>query len=207
MTSKALSQNAFLRPSKTQAESSQGHKGNTQRKSTVYDAVAGRISTAGFIPKRAVFSSTRDTTSSTTTPSAPEDILFRHKNAPTRFAESDVYFANERAAPIELPDSDLLKAIHSYASDFYSRASAESSLDWRSLDETALIALGVLMEEASKESLGRTGDLVFTEGEEVDDTPESKPGQAVSLATSSENGRPADIGHKKRRRIQVFDES
>lgn len=33
------------------------------------------------------------------------------------------------------------------------------------MDETALIALGILMEEASLASLGETGDLAFTEGE------------------------------------------
>ena len=35
------------------------------------------------------------------------------------------------------------------------------------MDETALIAMGVLMEEMAKESLGETGDLVLVEGEEV----------------------------------------
>lgn len=38
-----------------------------------------------------------------------------------------------------------------------------------SLDETALLAFGILMEEASREILGSTGDLVITEGEEVDE--------------------------------------
>lgn len=32
------------------------------------------------------------------------------------------------------------------------------------MDETALIALGILMEESAKEILGETGDLAFTEG-------------------------------------------
>jgi hypothetical protein len=35
------------------------------------------------------------------------------------------------------------------------------------MDETALLALGILMEEATRDVLGQTGDLVFTEGEEV----------------------------------------
>ena len=93
--------------------------------------------------------------------------MFRSRNAPTRYAESDIYFANERQSPINLPESDLLKAVHSYTSDFYSRATTEGgSGDWKSLDETALIAVGILMEEASRSTLGQTGDLVFTEGEE-----------------------------------------
>ncbi len=94
--------------------------------------------------------------------------MFRSRNAPTRYAESDIYFANERHPPIGLPESDLLKALHCYSSDFYSRATADGGTgDWKSLDETALIALGVLMEEASQDVLGQTGDLVFTEGEEI----------------------------------------
>lgn len=39
--------------------------------------------------------------------------------------------------------------------------------DWKSLDETALLAMGILLEEMSLESLGKTGDLVFTEGGEI----------------------------------------
>lgn len=96
-------------------------------------------------------------------------MLFRQRNAPTRYAESDIYFANEREQKTDLPDSDLLKALHCYASDFYARATVDGgSADWRSLDETALIALGILVEEATRDVLGQTGDLVFTEGEEVD---------------------------------------
>lgn len=96
----------------------------------------------------------------------PEAVLFRRKNAPARFAENDLYFANEQRPGIELPDSDLLKALHCYASDFYSRNTADAGIgDWKSLDETALIALGVLIEEVS--CLSRTGDMVFTEGEQV----------------------------------------
>ena len=34
------------------------------------------------------------------------------------------------------------------------------------MDETALLAMGILIEEAAKESLGETGDLTFTEGED-----------------------------------------
>ena len=35
------------------------------------------------------------------------------------------------------------------------------------MDETALLAFGILLEESGREILGRTGDLVFTEGEEI----------------------------------------
>ena len=65
-----------------------------------------------------------------------------------------------------LPDSDLLKAIHTYASDYYSRATADGGRgDFHSMDETALLAMAILLEESAKESLGDTGDLAFVEGE------------------------------------------
>lgn len=38
------------------------------------------------------------------------------------------------------------------------------------MDETALLAMGILLEEAAAEALGETGDLVFVEG---DDEPHS----------------------------------
>lgn len=106
----------------------------------------------------------------------PEEVLFRRQNAPTRFVENDVYFANESiTAGNPLPDSDMLKAIHTYASDFYDNATTNHGrTDWRSMDETALIAMGILLEEAAKESLGETGDMAFVEGEEIvntDDVP------------------------------------
>jgi hypothetical protein len=122
----------------------------------------GRVSTKGFIPKHAAFPSARDIASSSGAPTAPETILFRRKRAPQRFAEHDIYFANVRhSAANDLPDSDLLKALHCYASDYYSRTHGDL-FDFRSMDETALMALGILMEEALQ--LDQTGDLALTEG-------------------------------------------
>jgi hypothetical protein len=101
-------------------------------------------------------------------------VLFRRKLAPPRYEELDPYFASDQlSAPgpgggdTALPESDLLKALHSYASDFYSRATPDKGrFDFRSMDETALLAFGILMEEACRESLGETGDMVFVEGNE-----------------------------------------
>ncbi|KAI9640094.1 hypothetical protein NHQ30_011496 [Ciborinia camelliae] len=195
MTSKAFSQNTFINPD-IEENSIEGDKVSRTRKPSVYDAVAGRISAAGFIPRSVIVSSTRDTTSSSLSAVPPEAVLFRSKNAPTRYAESDIYFANERESPKELPDSDLLKSLHTYASDFYSRATAEGgSTDWRSMDETALIGLGILMEEASREILGETGDLTFTEGEEINI---NIPGRGRRSRTGSVISPPREA---KRRRI------
>lgn len=138
---------------------------------------------------------------------APEDVLFSRKRAPTRYAEHDIYWANERELPDGgraaikpvLPDSDLLKSIHGYACQFYetmdwrvtakrkvNEATGETPaasedgvmtgrmLDERSMDETALLAFGILLEEAGRGTLGKTGDLAFvdTEGQEEDDVRE-----------------------------------
>lgn len=39
-------------------------------------------------------------------------------------------------------------------------------VDFESLDETALLALGILMEEMAGDVLGETGDMAFVEGED-----------------------------------------
>ena len=95
-------------------------------------------------------------------------MLFRRKAAPSRFHEHDIYFANERLSPdlaTLLPDGDLLKAVHAYAADFYAQSHKNGDDDSRSMDETALMAVGILLEEAAVEMLGKTGDLVLVEGE------------------------------------------
>ena len=94
-------------------------------------------------------------------------MLFRRKAAPNRYEENDFYWADRSLTENQkLPDSDLLKAIHAYASDFYGRAvKGKGKVDFESLDETALLAVGILMEEAAREALGETGDLAFVQGE------------------------------------------
>lgn len=154
-------------------------------------------------------SSTRDTHSSSTIAVAPETALFKSKNAPIRFAESDVYFANEQILQTPLPDSDLLKALHCYVTDFYSRSVAEEdSTNWHSMDETALLALGILLEESGKELLGDTGDLVFTEGEETvgssngftQQTSRTLSGNTFNVPSTPT--RPDKLGSTKRRRVK-----
>ncbi|KAI9818031.1 MAG: hypothetical protein M1827_000655 [Pycnora praestabilis] len=139
-----------------------------KRHANVYDAVAGRVSSTGFIPEFPFASKNRDTLSSSHVPVPPEEVLFRRKRAPTRYEEHDYYFASdELRSDQQLPNSDLLKAIHTYASDFYARATKDGGKrDWHSMDGTALIAVGILLEEAAKETLGETGAMVFVEGEE-----------------------------------------
>ncbi|KAI9835664.1 MAG: hypothetical protein M1837_003677 [Sclerophora amabilis] len=181
-----------------------------RRHATVYDAVAGRVSTTRFIPSEPSFKRDRDTLASSTVPVPPEEVLFRRKGAPTRYEEEDIYFANERLAEDQaLPDSDLLKAIHCYASDFYSRSAVDDAIDWRSMDETALLALGILLEETVKETLGETGDLVFVEEEEQEQGNEVEvkvPGyrsRTQRSFTSDDESRQTSfrVGKGKRRKL------
>jgi len=106
----------------------------------------------------------------------PEEVLFRRQGAPPRFQEHDAYFANDQLGPSQkLPDSDLLKHLHAYASDFYrSATTSRGRRDWRSMDETALLALGILLEETAGESLGATGDLALLESD-MPETHSSRP--------------------------------
>lgn len=81
-----------------------------------------------------------------------------------------------------MPDSDLLKAVHAYAAGFYGRTGRTAAFG--SLDETALIAVGVLLEEWGEAVLGETGHEVFLEGEErkaQSSTADSKTGKGKSV--------------------------
>ncbi|KAL9099315.1 MAG: hypothetical protein Q9163_005164, partial [Psora crenata] len=143
-----------------------------------------RISTQGFLPAEPRIPSTRDTASTSTIPIPPDEVLFRSRRAPTRYEENDIYWADRHLRPDQqLPDSDLLKALHTYAADFYERMLGdEAKVSYESLDASALLALGVLMEEAVNEILGRTGHLAFVEGEEVAGTSEM-PGRVQQEST------------------------
>ncbi len=92
----------------------------------------------------------------------PEEALFRRCGAPERFAEDDIYWADRHLREDQvLPDSDLLKAVHAYASEFYGRRGGAT--DFESFDETALIAIGVLLEEWAGDVLGAEGEGAFVE--------------------------------------------
>ncbi|KAM7213878.1 hypothetical protein V8F06_010756 [Rhypophila decipiens] len=67
-------------------------------------------------------------------------------------------------------------------------------LDERSMDETALLAFAILLEEAGRSSLGKTGDLVFveTEGEEFDSDQVVPRQPLLSGPEPDERNRPAE---------------
>lgn len=132
-------------------------KAKPRRTATLYDAVVGRIGPNGFLT-----ASQRE--SNSVHPSTPEEVLLRRISAPAQIAY-DYYNADEKLGPDQkLPDTDLLKDIHAYVSDFYEATSGPGeTYDFRSMDETALLAMGILLEEACKEPLGASGDMVLTE--------------------------------------------
>jgi hypothetical protein len=141
-----------------------------KRQASLYDAVAGRVGYEGFLGEDPP-TKNRDTVSRSNIAVPPEEVLFRRRGAPIRYEEDDIYSADRHLQPHQrLPDSDLLKTIHAYASDFYANATSNGGKsDWKSLDETALLAMGILLEEAAVEALGKTGDLALIEAAAHDD--------------------------------------
>jgi len=128
---------------------------------------SGRIGLNGFLPE----SSLRreydvNSLPQGPKPLTPDEVLLRRVGAP-KTVPFDYYSADQNLPPGQnLPDSDLLKAIHAYASDFYSMATRDGGeCDFRSFDETALLAMGILLEEAAADVLGENGDMVLVEPE------------------------------------------
>ncbi|KAI1439314.1 hypothetical protein GGR50DRAFT_18012 [Xylaria sp. CBS 124048] len=163
-----------------------------KRQPTVYDAVAGRVTTTlpvdySYSKRPRVKHHKRPSPDALRDPTlAPEEALFRRSDAPVRFVEKDIYRAHENlpdGGRDVLPDSDLVKNVHSYASHFYGnlpanqryfRGDGGEGISERSMDETALLAFGMLLEEAGREALGENGDLVFTEGAEMPESGDSR---------------------------------
>lgn len=145
---------------------------------------------------------------------SPLQVLYAKASAPPLYAEDPYDYDAAALLPppsskddgvndeYKLPDSDVVKAVHTYTSDLYDRhprlrdcagkkrgrkdvddvevdgvevngdgektywdlkRQFKHRIEYRSMDETALLCLGVLMEEMQREALGSTGDLVFTE--------------------------------------------
>jgi hypothetical protein len=74
------------------------------------------------------------------------------------------------------------------------------------MDETALLAMGILMEEVCRETLGVTGDLVFTEGElrnEYSHRNLFRAEEQSAVSASSAAVRSGRTRSGKRRRLDV----
>ncbi|CDM33570.1 hypothetical protein DTO013E5_7421 [Penicillium roqueforti] len=149
-----------------------------KRRANVYDAVAGRVNPRGVNAPRHIASLYRDTTSSSVRSLRPEELLYRNQNIPVESIEEKTYFAHENLPSDQaLPNSELLETIHAYAADYYEYATADNGKDdHQTMDETALLAFGILIEEMAKEELGETGDLALVEGEELSEEEDDKTG-------------------------------
>ncbi|EON66705.1 hypothetical protein W97_05951 [Coniosporium apollinis CBS 100218] len=163
-----------------------------RREATVYDAVAGRVGPNGFLDLPPAKAKDRNTASSSTLPIPPEEALFKRKDAPARYEENDIYFASRYLESNQiLPDSDLLKAMHAYASDYYSEAPATTAAkDFKSLDETSLLAMGILMEEAAAAALDETGDLALVGSGDEDRVDRTRYWNGTAWARSVVNRQP-----------------
>lgn len=154
-------------------------------------------------------------------------MLFRRKGAPKRYSEHDMYWANEDlpdGGRHHLPDSSLLKSVHGYAGRFYEAAAAARLgprsvvgtriVDQRSMDETALLAFGVLLEEACRGAMRKGGELVFTEAS-TEPNPAGMAPQAVKLSSSippqfpprADEAPASESARRKKRRKVAKEES
>jgi hypothetical protein len=102
---------------------------------------------------------------------APEQILLGEEEVPSEYKddEDDTLYDNwYRNLPpqLSLPDSDLLHAIHAYVSNFYSIVPNNQN-GFESMDGTALLAMGILLDEMVTETIGETGQLAFLESERM----------------------------------------
>jgi hypothetical protein len=101
----------------------------------------------------------------------PEAILLEEEGVPSEYRGDDIERVYEKwyqDLPPQLshPDSDLLHAIHAYVADFYS-VMPNGECGIKSMDGTALLAMGILLEEMAAEVIGETGQLAFLESERM----------------------------------------
>ncbi|KAJ5774160.1 hypothetical protein N7457_009056 [Penicillium paradoxum] len=162
-------------------------KRSRHRRANVYDAIAGRVNRRGVLACHLLASQYRDTTSSSARTLRPEELLYRRKDILEDSIGEKSYFAHE-TLPFDqtLPNSELLEAIHAYAADYYQYATADNGKDdHQTMDETALLAMGILIEEMAKEGLGETGDLALVEGRELSEEEDEKTGVESDTTTHS----------------------
>lgn len=135
----------------------------------------GRVGPRGFHKQAPFASQHRDTASTGGRTLTPEEVLIRRPHYLNSKVKGEPYFAHERLPhDKKLPNSDMLTAIHAYAADFYKYSMERTKPVYQSLDESALLAFGILAEELAKEGMGTTGyrclldDPEATDNEDLD---------------------------------------
>ncbi|KAF2429936.1 hypothetical protein EJ08DRAFT_551770, partial [Tothia fuscella] len=133
-----------------------------RRRTTIWDAVAGRVGPNGWLDPEPVYSKRRDTASSSTRPISAEDVYYSRKNTGERPERRD----DDDLAEDELPPSELTNALHRYVSRWMARPEIQRKyLHKKSFDFSAMLAFGILLDETIEESIEETGHLAFAEGE------------------------------------------
>lgn len=114
------------------------------KRRNVFDAVVGRLRTQKF------FDSTYTGSTGAETPAvSPDEHLLGIANI------AEVPFVEHQ----DLPDSNIIHAYLWYAATYLQRYYEPSV--WHMYDETALIAIAILIEETIKDGLGNDGHLVW----------------------------------------------
>jgi hypothetical protein len=99
--------------------------------------------------------------------------------------DSDAWIDEESLDDILLPDSDILEAVQSYAGQFYANTGDSRRTEhFSSMNGSALIAMGVLLEEMGNELLGETGDMVLVEREDGDNYDSGHYASDASISSS-----------------------
>jgi hypothetical protein len=137
-----------------------------------------------------------------------------------RYEEDDYYPAHRKLPPGQtLPSGDLATAMKAYIEKLWAITGRRSRFSrklmrrsWRGLDETALIALCILMEETARGAMGDTGDLAFTEAAEESEhdiltsLKEAKRGGGKEQPTAGKEKQPEENEAEKSVRWSSSDE-
>lgn len=154
----------------------------------------GRVGRHGFHKKNPAASKYRDTASTGERTLAPEEVLIRRPHHLNNKLKGEPYFAHQRLPrKTRLPPSDMLAAIHAHAADFYKYGMQRWKAVYQSLDESALLAFGILAEELCKELMGPGGFRCLLDDPQATDNEDP------------DNPIPDHLRTRKRRSEMAFD--
>ncbi|KAK6334630.1 hypothetical protein TWF718_010086 [Orbilia javanica] len=96
-------------------------------------------------------------------PASADEIIFHNPlNPHFKLPDSVRDILEDETVTRDLPDSDLLKSVHRYAAEYF-EAKGWDKVMGRSMDESALLAIGLILEEYCREMVGENGGMVFAE--------------------------------------------
>ncbi|KAI5783533.1 hypothetical protein EDC01DRAFT_209662 [Geopyxis carbonaria] len=116
---------------------------------TLYDAVASRANHEGFIRPKC-----RKTEVRSRNARPADEVLGRRRHA---LQKGNEYREVKKSCA---PGNDIMTAIHRYSMEFY-HASGMDDVSNGSMDESALLAIGVLLEETIHELLSQSGHMAL----------------------------------------------